>query len=153
MNSSCVLVTGGRDYEDREAVFRALDTLSQANPYMTILHGACCAKGRPTELRGADRWAQEWAQTREMPYIGVPARWATFGDDAGRQRNFEMLETYQPTSIVVFPGNVGTEHLHKAAKLRGIPVWEPEAPKLEKAAPPVPRMRRPLSNPKQGRML
>jgi hypothetical protein len=34
------------------------------------------------ELCGADRWAKEWARERQVPYLGMPARWAAEGNGA-----------------------------------------------------------------------
>lgn len=132
IDSECrILVCGGRDFNDKDAVYRALDKLAEVNRYILILHGACCRKDRPTELTGADKFAQMWAQERQFPYIGVPARWHEFGDRAGPVRNLVMAERYLPTNVVAFPGGDGTDGMLQIAHERGIQVWRPmqEAPR------------------------
>lgn len=116
------LCCGGRDYDDRSAVFRALDALHRRHANLTVLHGACCDRKDPTQLTGADRWAQEWAQVRQLPYIGVPARWAMHGDSARPQRNGRML-MYLPNGVVAFRGGDGTEDMCRQAAAAGLSVW------------------------------
>lgn len=116
------LVCGGRDYSDRDAVFRALDALHRKHPNITILHGACCEKDDPTRLTGADRWGQEWAQVRQRPYIGVPAEWLMSGNAAGPIRNGRML-WYLPHGCVTFPGHAGTSNMCQQAEASGLKVW------------------------------
>ena len=43
------------------------------------VHAACMKKGT-IELCGADRWAEEWARERQVPYLGMPARWTAEGE-------------------------------------------------------------------------
>jgi len=144
-NEMRVLVTGGRNYLDRDAVFRALDKLAKNHRYgtgnelITVIHGACCVKGEPTNLRGADRWAQEWAQEREYAYLGMPAQWGLHGDRAGPHRNAEMLTRFRPTNVVAFPGGSGTANMIHLATKSGLVVWEPD-----KEKPVTSPVRRPL---------
>lgn len=112
----CALVTGGRDYADREAVYRALDTLARKHPNLTVLTGAC-----PT---GADALAQAWAVERERPYIGVPAEWTKLGPSAGPRRNTILLH-YLPDGCVAFPGGLGTANMCRQADAAGVSVWRP----------------------------
>lgn len=116
------LVAGGRNYDDRDSVFRALDALHRKHPNITIVHGACCRRDDPTQLTGADRWAQEWAQVRQRPYIGMPAEWLKFDKAAGPLRNGLMLH-YLPSGVVAFRGGDGTEDMCLQAASAGISVW------------------------------
>jgi hypothetical protein len=116
------LVTGGRSYPHRDVVFRHLDALHRRHGNITIIHGACCDRNDPTQLTGADRWAQEWAQVRQRPYIGVPAEWARLGDKAGPIRNGRMV-LYLPHGAVAFPGHVGTQNCIDQAEAAGVSVW------------------------------
>lgn len=84
-----IIVTGGRRYADRAAAFAALDKAHSKNPITLVIHGACHPKDS-IQLSGADRWAQEWAMEREIPYLGMPAKWTTEGDAAGPLRNGRM---------------------------------------------------------------
>lgn len=77
------IVTGSRDWEDKDLIWRVLSTL--VPPYSTLIHGDC-----PT---GADSMADEWAQCQ--PDITVerhPAEWQKFGRKAGPLRNKEMID-------------------------------------------------------------
>lgn len=127
LNQTRVLVTGGRDYLHRVFVFKSLDQLHETNPEMLIIHGACRLYGSD-QLCGADRWAEEWAQTREVDYIGVPARWTRYRGAAGPRRNQYMLERYLPTNVVAFPGDRGTADMVDRARKAGLVVWEPAKP-------------------------
>ena len=118
-----LIVTGGRDYPDRDRVFAALDQVLADKGAVWIIHGACCVRGKPTELRGADRWAQEWAQEREQPYTGFPAPWASLGNAAGPARNRQMAGL-SPNGVVAFKGGSGTQGMIDIAKQAGIPVWD-----------------------------
>lgn len=90
-----VLVTGSRDWADRQAVHKALDdafddALVRGEMEFTVVHGDC-----PT---GADRHASEWAQAMndcdfawivsEEPH---PANWS-LGRKAGPERNLHMVQ-------------------------------------------------------------
>lgn len=129
-----VLVTGGRDYANRNLVFRSLDRLAANHvtatkmDYIIVIHGACCLRGKSWELCGADRWADEWAKECEMPHISVPAMWAQYGNSAGPRRNQFMLDTFKPTNVLAFPGHSGTAHMVDIARKAGIIVWQPEEP-------------------------
>lgn len=128
-----VLVTGGRNYQDRAAVFHALDLLANThiagagNEFIIVIHGACCEPGQPLKLRGADRWADEWAKEREYPHIAVPAQWGRFDKAAGPHRNRDMLDRFKPTNVVAFPGGTGTSHMIDIAQQAGLAVWQPIA--------------------------
>jgi SLOG family YspA-like protein len=111
-----VLVTGGRDFADRDAVFKALDTVLRKYPNTTVLHGAC-----PT---GADAHAQAWAVDRERPFVGVPAEWGRRGDSAGPIRN-SLLIGYLPDACIAFAGGAGTSDMVRKARAAEIPVWLP----------------------------
>jgi hypothetical protein len=75
-----VLVTGGRDYYDKEDVFSKLDKL---NPFMVVV-GDC-----PT---GADYYADAWAKARCVPRTTHFANWTHHGPPAGPLRNREMVD-------------------------------------------------------------
>ena len=71
-----VLVTGGRNYADREKLFATLDALQ---PISILIHGAAA---------GADRLAGEWCLLRGVTCHEVHANWTAYGKswaDAERQ--------------------------------------------------------------------
>lgn len=114
-----VLVCGGRDYQDRQHVFSTLDDIDFAFDVRLVVHGACC--DRDGVLRGADRWANEWALSREIQVLGVPAEWSLFGRKAGPVRNAHMLVRYAPDIVVAFPGGTGTADMVSKASNAVLP--------------------------------
>jgi hypothetical protein len=73
-----VLVTGGRKYADRVAVFRHLDELHRAGRIALIVEGGAT---------GADRFAREWGDARGVPVATFRAPWSALGKPAGPIRN------------------------------------------------------------------
>jgi len=119
-----VLVCGGRDYDDRDAVERALDPLLMGQRDLLITGGA----------RGADWLAQQWADRRGVPCAVFPAAWQRFGVAAGPKRNHWMLWHMTPNLAIAFPGGHGTVDMVKRATLAGI-----EVRNLTDGSGPVPR--------------
>jgi len=115
-----VLVCGGRNYADRERVYRLL-TFNRAKIAM-IVHGGA---------KGADQLADDWAYANQVPCLTVPADWGRFGKKAGFIRNEKMLSLGKPDLVVAFPGGVGTAMMVRLAKKQGIRVVEVDVPKPE----------------------
>lgn len=111
-----VIVCGGRDFADREAVYRALDRLNSLRRIVELIEG-----GAP----GADRMAADWAAERLVKLTEVRAEWDRYGPSAGPKRNRKMLEL-KPDGVVAFPGGRGTMDMIRAATEAGVPVWHPE---------------------------
>lgn len=118
MRDKIIVVTGGRDYDDKEAVARNLEPLAVQNNIL-IAGGA----------RGADELARRyWHYEAQLPYIVVPAQWDKYGRQAGHLRNAWMMDgdaiwphaTLVPDFIVPFPGGRGTASARKLADERGI---------------------------------
>ena len=111
-----ILVCGGRDFSDRDLVFRTLDAvLKKHGDSVAIIHGAC-----PT---GADNFAEEWAKDRQVPYIGVPARWKAEGRASGPKRNNRMRDTTMPDACIAFCGGRGTRGMVALMREVGIEPW------------------------------
>lgn len=91
-----IIVTGGRDYFDKEKLFRVLDLLNPS--YVAV--GDCST--------GADKFALEWCQEKNIQYKLYVADWEGLGRKAGPIRNQEMVETNQDCVCVAFPGGRGT---------------------------------------------
>lgn len=108
-------VAGGREYDDEATMRKVL--APYAEEFWTLVTGA---------QRGADTKAESLWRKWEMPYIGVPARWAEAGKKAGPQRNRRIATFYKPTRLVWFPGGYGTQSAKDIAKEIGIEVisWE-----------------------------
>src|SRR5574343_1166770 len=107
-----VLVTGGRDFDDRWRVFDVLDAIHRGpfGPIRVLVSG---------HARGADTLAEDWATTRGVTVERHPADWDRHGRRAGILRNVAMLDT-RPDRVVVFPGGRGTAHCAGEARARGL---------------------------------
>lgn len=117
-----VLVCGGRYYEDRAAVFAALDAIHALTPIHVIVEGGA---------RGADALAGSWARVREVSNWRVPADWSRHGNAAGMLRNGRMLEMCTPDVVLAFPGGAGTADMVRQAKAAGVEVRRPGAPGVD----------------------
>lgn len=114
-----VLVCGGREYSDRNAMFRYLDAHHQMTPFECIIHGA---------QRGADSFADEWARFRDVPVMRFEVtkeEWKRIGPKAGPLRNQRMLDEGKPTIVIAFEGDRGTRDMMKRARAANIPVRTP----------------------------
>lgn len=112
-----ILVCGGREYGDKERVFKILDAAARslADRHIKIIHGAAT---------GADSLAELWATERQIKSQAFPADWDTYGKRAGYVRNKQMLDEGKPHAVIAFPGGVGTRMMVQLAKRYGIPVKE-----------------------------
>ena len=109
------LVCGGRDYKDREYVFKVLDQIHADIGISKIVHGAA---------RGADSIGWAWAVTRGIEAKAYPAKWNEYGKRAGSIRNQEMLDSENIDAVIAFPGGSGTADMVSRAKKAGINVME-----------------------------
>lgn len=121
-----VMVTGGRDYTDRDHVYRVLDRTHAERTIVQLIHGACGWDTAFTgwtsrSLRGADALADAWAIDRGVVVHRVPARWSRLGRHAGPERNARMV-ALRPDVCVVFPGGRGTANARALAEAAGIEV-------------------------------
>jgi YspA, cpYpsA-related SLOG family len=105
-----VLVCGGRNYNDRAAVFRMLDALAPS----VVITGGC-----PT---GADMHADRWTYERGVQIEHHPADWERYGRAAGPIRNQAMLNEARPDLVLAFPGGKGTADMVKRAEVAGVAV-------------------------------
>jgi hypothetical protein len=107
-----VLITGGRDFSDRELLFEALDRLHAAHSFTVLIHG---------DANGVDRLAGEWGTARGIAVEAHPADWKKHGRAAGPIRNQKMLEE-KPELVVALPGGRGTADMVRKAKQAGLEV-------------------------------
>lgn len=119
-----ILVCGGRDFSNRDLVFKTLyeiapkfppDEYGNTLPDCTIIHGGA---------KGADQLADEWAVVNWTKLEVFKADWKKHGKAAGAIRNRQMLEEGKPDIVVAFPGGKGTANMVKIAKQAGIKVLE-----------------------------
>jgi len=106
-----VLVCGGREYEDVEALKAELDAIHAEFGISELIHGAA---------RGADSLAAAWAKSLGIPTRAFPADWNRHGKSAGFRRNEAMLCEGRPDAVIAFPGGKGTAHMVKLAVNAGI---------------------------------
>ena len=76
-----------------------------------------------SKLRGADRWAHEWATERQVEIDPMAAAWRRHGSRAGPLRNQDMLARGGVVCLIAFPGGRGTEDMVERATRANIPVW------------------------------
>ncbi len=110
-----VLVCGGRDYADLEAVKETLYELHDRTPIAALVQG-----GAP----GADALARLWAWANQVPLHTFAADWKAHGKAAGPIRNQQMLDEGKPDLVVAFPGGKGTADMVRRAKAAGVRVLE-----------------------------
>lgn len=108
-----VLVTGGRKYANRAALFAKLDELA---PY-EICFG---------DATGADALAKEWAQLRGVTYREYFADWVHLKRKAGSVRNGWMVTGFFPDIVVACPGGRGTADCMRRARRARIRVEDVE---------------------------
>lgn len=126
-----VLVTGGRNYSNKEAVARALKAvwLKSKHDCMVVIQGGAT---------GADKLAREWCGENYVRYENYPAKWGdlthpdavirkrkdgtVYDAKAGPRRNKRMLDEGQPDLVLAFPGGEGTAGMVRLAKAAGVPV-------------------------------
>lgn len=125
MTRFLVLVCGGREFADRSLVDATLDkVLAKYGDALVIVTGAQ-RKLVDGHYVGADYLAEEWAKSREVPYMGYPARWTKLGKSAGPERNRRMRDEAMPDAGVAFPSTgTGTANMVSLLEEAGIPVWK-----------------------------
>lgn len=108
-----VLVCGGRDYKDVDAMYRILDAAHASNPIECLISGMA---------RGADSIALMWADEHGIPVAPYPADWQGHGKGAGYIRNQQMLDEGKPRLVLAFPGGRGTDDMVRRSHKAGVPV-------------------------------
>ena len=111
-----VLVSGDRVWDNREKLFRILDSF--ADQIDLIIEG--CAKG-------ADSLAEQWAILRGKLLWHFPADWEKYKRSAGPIRNSQMLKEGKPDMVIAFHNNIskssGTKNMINQALKEGLPVY------------------------------
>lgn len=127
-----VLVCGGRDYEDKTAVYTVLNQfVIDFGPIEVLIEG---------EATGADRLARLWAEQHRVTVISCPADWSNisapgaviridkhgrrYNAAAGPMRNARMLREHAPDVVIAFPGHEGTRNMVSLARQAGVQVFE-----------------------------
>ncbi len=118
-----VAFTGGKDCNDTDAIWAALDRVRAKHPNMVLLHG-----GAPS---GAERIAACWADNRKVTQVAFKPDWSRHAKAAPFKRNDAMLDVL-PIGVVVFPGTGIQDNLVDKARKLGIPVFD-----FRKSQPPT----------------
>lgn len=118
MTGKRVLVCGGRNFADEQAVFDWLSSFHKAHPIAVVIHGGA---------QGADSLAAEWARANAasegIKTLCFKADWQTYRKAAGPIRNARMIAEGKPDCVIAFPGGVGTANMIKQAEAAGIQVY------------------------------
>lgn len=111
-----ILVTGSRNWADRQIIWEAIREVADPDPHSNILIQGECPYG------GADLIAKEIALEMEMPVLCYPAKFKSMGKPAGPIRNMKMV-ALRPEIVLGFPleGSIGTWHCLNEARGHLIP--------------------------------
>lgn len=107
-----ILVCGSREFSDYDYFSQRLDEyLSSADlSKIEIVSGGA---------RGADSFAERYAQDRNLKFTKFPADWQQYGRAAGYVRNGEMAKYCSGpmnTTIAFWDGkSLGTKHMMRSA--------------------------------------
>lgn len=110
-----LLVFGGRFYSDWSFLYDRIDEAVAGQDLHCVIEGGA---------DGADSMARQWARIRGIPCITHHADWKRHGRSAGPRRNIAMLQLWQPTHAVGFPGGKGTEHMKGLLSRTDIQFWD-----------------------------
>lgn len=113
----CVLVCGGRDYDDEYTLYLALDALHRDPGITEIIQGGA---------RGADALAKAYAKERCILSTTFYANWDAHDKGAGPIRNQKMLDAGKPDFVLAFPGGKGTADMIARARKAGVEVYKIE---------------------------
>lgn len=123
-----ILVCGGRNFQDKEYLFSALDDLCKERGWVypedelgNCLPNVVVVNGK---AKGADLLSSDWAIINWCELKECPADWDKYGKAAGFIRNKQMLEEEKPDLVVAFPGGNGTKNMINIAKAAGVEVVE-----------------------------
>lgn len=111
-----VIVCGGRDFVDRDAIYRALDKAHAKRTIGLLMTG---------DAPGAEVLAQDWARARHIVHEVYRTHVTRDGSDSLHRRNQWMLGA-GANGVVAFPGvNQEACDLVRQATMAGVPVWRP----------------------------
>lgn len=111
-----VVVSGGRDFTDKDFVYGSLDHVHSKTPITSMVQG---------EADGVDRLCKQWAIERGIPTINCAADWDKHGKKAGILRNIEMVDLHNPELAIIFPGGKGTAHMTGVVRKKGLKRYIP----------------------------
>ena len=123
-----ILITGGRHYSGKDALFDALDGVCAERGWM---HPPTDDDNTLPDVRiicggasGADALAQDWAVLNWCLYKEFLPNWGKYGRAAGPIRNQQMLDEGKPDLVVACPGGSGTRDMCERARQAGVEILE-----------------------------
>ncbi len=136
-----VVISGGRDFTDRDVIFAWLDRFHAETPITAVIEGGQRKwdKKERRHIGGIDFFAHEWAKARGIEVITVEANWNDLSQggqqrwysngrkidlSAGPRRNAKMAREFGATKLLAFPGGRGTGSMIWEAKLAGLDILE-----------------------------
>lgn len=107
-----VLVCGSRECNNFLPIKQVLDQLHKEFNFSCVVHGAA---------KGADQFAEDWANLNSIRSVAYPANWDKYGRRAGPIRNLEMITKEPDIKLVVAffkktAKNRGTKNMVSLAK-------------------------------------
>jgi hypothetical protein len=102
-----VVITGGRDFADRDLLFAVLDDIHDTRGPITLI--------RNGGMTGADALSSRWAYERQVDTECVGALWGQYRKRAGPIRN-EWMISRGTDVLVAFPGGRGTANTIEIAR-------------------------------------
>ena len=111
-----ILVTGSRDWDDRNTIYRALQEarIGVSHDEIVLVHGGAT---------GADQIAEVYAEAMDWGVEEHRAQWAVYSKGAGPMRNREMVDSGADICLAFIKNNSpGATHCAEYAEARGIPV-------------------------------
>lgn len=119
MSGHRILVTGSRDWTNRDVIYRALasawDRVGR-DPATVLVQGEC-------HLGGADQIAAEVWRSWGLPVEGHPAEMGPSGHILGPARNRRMVDLGADVCLAFpLPSSRGTRNCMRLAREAGIPV-------------------------------
>lgn len=106
-----VIVAGGRDFTDQRRAFDCLDRFHAHWPIAVLISGMA---------RGADTIGCEWARSRGVRLLPMPADWDAHGRSAGFIRNEQMAEVGNYLLAFWDGRSHGTKHMIDIAQRKNI---------------------------------
>lgn len=127
MKPKAVLVTGSRDWTDKDTIATAICAALEGRDETLVIHGAC---------RGADQIADAVAGANGFAVLRMPAQWERNGVrdmKAGTRRNEFMLDVVcslancgWEVEVLAFmlPESRGTKHMRRISRACGLKVTD-----------------------------
>ncbi len=131
-----VIIAGGRDFDNMEAVRDAVKASGWREQITEIVSGACLVKSSEWSKKasGADGLGELWAHHNGIAvrrfYADLYGEWPS----CGPKRNAAMAA--YADALILMPGNRGTASMRSEARKRGLPIYIAAPSKI--APPPEP---------------